>query len=608
MIRIRILLSFVFCFIVIGPIGVGFPVNEPIQGPVQGPIPGPVLGQARAFEKSPGHKLPSLSASVHTPQGSRHGMIVAEERLAAAIGADILEQGGNAVDAAVATAFALAVTFPQAGNIGGGGFMMIHMRETGETVALDYREMAPAGATRDMYLDKNGEVDTQLARYSHLSAGVPGTVAGLLHAQEKYGRLSRRKVMAPAIKLADKGYELSFFAAAKIENARDRLSKNSATFREMFKPDGTAYLPGEKFFRKNLAQTLKAISKKGLEGFYRGPVAQKIVADMQANGGLITIEDLANYKVVEREAVKGTYRGYEIHSMPPPSSGGVHLLQMLNVLETRPIPEGTREEAGALHYLAETMRRAYADRAEFLGDPDYETIPDAGIISKRYAAELAATISPDHATPSSEVGHGNPVPFESPDTTHISVIDRDGNMVSNTYTLNLSYGSSIVVPGTGIFLNNEMDDFSALPGAPNAYGLVGGEKNSIEAGKRPLSSMTPTLVFKNGEPFLVTGAPGGSRIITAVLNIILNVIDHNMNIAEASATPRIHHQWIPDQILFEPGLSKDTQDKLEAMGHKLEPFNWYTRPQSIVYDDGWFYGYSDPRGPGGRACAPFAHC
>ncbi len=563
---------------------------------------------AFASEDLVSHSVPPIKSSLHQPIGSMRGMIVSEERLASSVGAQILADGGNAVDAAVATSFALAVTFPQAGNIGGGGFMMVHMRETAKTIAIDYREMAPAAATRDMYLNEKGEVDVELARYSHLSAGIPGTVAGLLHAQEKYGRLSRKKVLAPAISLAQKGYPISYFAAAKIESNRDYLSKHAATYKEMFKADGAGYLPGDIFARKDLAKTLKAISKKGRAGFYKGAIADLIVKDMQANGGLITHDDLSNYKVVEREAVKGEYRGYEIHSMPPPSSGGVHLIQILNILETEPAPEHSREEAGALHFLAEAMRLAYADRAEHLGDPDYETIPDQGIISKTYARDLAKTIDMQKAKPSSEVGAGNPVPYESPDTTHISVIDEDGNMVANTYTLNLSYGSAIVVPGTGIFLNNEMDDFSALPGSPNAYGLVGGEKNAIEAGKRPLSSMTPTLIFKDGNPFVVTGAPGGSRIITSVLNVILNVIDHHMNIADATVTPRIHHQWLPDQILFEPGLSVDTQRALRAKGHKLEPSKWFARPQSVVHRDGWFYGYSDNRSVGGKACAPDSHC
>lgn len=536
-------------------------------------------------------------------------MVVAEERLAAKIGADMLAQGGNAVDAAVATAFALAVTYPRAGNIGGGGFMLVHMQESGETVAIDYRETAPAGASRDMFLDERGEVVEQAILYSHRSAGVPGTVAGLLHAHEKFGRLSRRQVMAPAIRLADKGFVLSYYAAAILAGGRDNLGNNPAALAEFFKADGSDYLPGEKLRRKNLARTLNDISRKGRDGFYQGRIAGLIADDMAANGGLITRADLANYRVSERKPVSGSYRGYEIRSMPPPSSGGVHLIQMLNMLETRPpyTPQG--DSAEQLHFLAETMRRAYADRAEHLGDPDFTDVPVSTLISKEYAGSLTRGIDPGKASASAGLGPGDPYHFEeSPDTTHISVIDGDGNMVANTYTLNLSFGSGIVVPGTGILLNNEMDDFSAAPGIPNAYGLTGGEKNAIVARKRPLSSMTPTLVFRDGEPFMATGAPGGARIITAVLNVIINVIDRKMNIGDATDHPRIHHQWLPDELLYEPGLSEDSKKLLQARGHELTPFDWYARPQTAILEGQWIYGYTDDRIPGGGACSPDGGC
>ena len=554
-------------------------------------------------------QTPPVPATVHQPNGGRDGMVVAEERLAARVGAEILAQGGNAVDAAVATSFALTVTFPPAGNIGGGGFMLLYLRDSGQTVAIDYREKAPAAASRDMYLDAQGNVDEQAILYSHKASGVPGTVAGLLWAQEKFGKLSRRQVMAPAIALADKGFTLSFYAASILASGRDVLSRNPAAFAEFFKPDGSDYLPGDKMRRRDLARTLKDISRHGRDGFYRGRVAKLIATDMAVNHGLITLEDLAAYEVTERPPVTGTYRGFEIQSMPPPSSGGIHLIQMLNMLETRPPYAFNGDSAEQLHFLAETMRRAYADRSEHLGDPDFADVPVQGLISKDYARSLVAGIDLNKATPSAGIGPASPELYEeSPDTTHVSVIDSAGNMVASTYTLNLSFGSGIVVPGTGILLNNEMDDFSASPGVPNSFGLVGGAKNAIAAGKRPLSSMTPTLLFKDGEPFMATGAPGGARIITAVLNVIVNVIDRDMNIADATDHPRIHNQWLPDEILYEPGLSADTKKLLEAMGHTLTPFDWSACPQTVLRRDGWIYGYTDTRTPGGGACSPDGGC
>jgi len=553
-------------------------------------------------------QTPPLTEAVHHPNAGRGGMVAAEEKLAAAAGAEILGRGGNAVDAAVATAFALAVTYPAAGNLAGGGFMLVYDAETGETTAIDYRETAPAAASRDMYLGADGKLDTDLILYTHKSAGVPGTVAGLLHAQKKFGKLSRKEVMAPAIRLAGKGYVLSYFAAAMLEAGREDLTRDAASAAEFFMPDGSGYLPGERFRRRDLAKVLKTIAREGRDGFYKGWVADAIADDMAAHGGLITREDLAGYAVVEREAVRGTYRGYDIVAMPPPSSGGVHLIEMLNMLERKPPHASEGDSADSLHFLVETMRRAYADRAALLGDPDFVDVPTAELISKTYAARRAADIDPNRATPSSSVRAGDPGREESPDTTHISVIDRDGNMVSNTFTLNLSYGSGIVVPGTGLLLNNEMDDFAAAPGQPNYYGLVGEEKNAIAAGKRPLSSMTPAFVFKDGKPFMAVGAPGGARIITSVLQVILNVIDRGMNIGDAVDNPRVHHQWLPDRILYEPGLSDDTKARLEAMGHSLAPIDWHARPQVVLAEDGWFYGYTDERTPGGGACSPDGGC
>ncbi|MEL7041775.1 MAG: gamma-glutamyltransferase [Pseudomonadota bacterium] len=554
-------------------------------------------------------QVPALDPqALHTPNVGREGIVVAEEELAAKIGADILEQGGNAIDAAVATGFALAVTYPAAGNIGGGGFLVYYHAETEETIALDYRETAPATAHRDLYLDENGDVDNDRIRYSHQGAGIPGTVAGLLLIQERYGTLTRQQVLAPAIKLAEEGYPLRYYAVAGLEADKEHLTRDPDSAALFFKEDGGSYLPGEVWKNPDLANVLKAVSEHGRDGFYKGWVADAIADDMAANGGLITREDLANYEPKFREPVTGTYRGYTIVSMPPPSSGGVHLIQMLNMLETRSPYRSSGEDAEQLHLLAEIMRRAYADRAVHLGDPDYVSVPLDALISKDYANARVAEIESDRASLSSEVGEGDPAPYESHQTTHYSVIDRSGSMVANTYTLNLSYGTGIVVPGTGMLLNNEMDDFSAAPGQPNYFGLVGDEKNAILPGKRPLSSMTPTLVFKDGEPVMTVGSIGGSRIITSVLSVILNVIDRDMNIADAIVTPRIHHQWLPDKISFEPGLSEDTKLKLEAKGHTVEAFDWYARASGAIHLDGWFYGFADPRTPGGGACTPDAGC
>ena len=553
-------------------------------------------------------EIPPLPSAVHHPNGSQLGAIAAEDEIAARVGSEILAQGGNAVDASVATAFALAVTFPRAGNIGGGGFMMIHMSETGKTTALDYREKAPARASREMFLDADGNVDRDLISASHKAAGVPGTVAGLLYAQEKYGTLSRKQVMAPAIKLAKNGFALSYFAAAMLETDKERLQKNIHTKREFYKPDGSSYQPGEVLKRRDLARTLKAISKAGRDGFYKGPVAAAIANDMAENGGLVSLEDLAAYEPVERSPIWGTYRGYDIAGMPPPSSGGIQIVQMLNMIESRGAFTDTSDSANYLHWLAEIMRRSFADRATHYGDSDFVDVPIKEMISKPYALHRLKDYDEAGASSSSQIAAGNPLAFESPDTTHISVIDRDGNMVSNTFTLNYSYGSAIVVPGTGILLNNEMDDFAAAIGVPNYYGLIGNEKNAIDPHKRPLSSMSPTLIFKDGEPFLATGAPGGSRIISAVLQVILNVIDRGMNIGDATDHPRIHHQWLPDTIMTEPGISLDTQTILQERGHTLTPLDWYARPQSVHYDNDWFYAYTDGRIPGGGACTPDGGC
>jgi gamma-glutamyltranspeptidase/glutathione hydrolase len=532
------------------------------------------------------------------PVFAENGMVASQEATATRIGVDILKRGGNAIDAGVAVGFALAVTLPRAGALGGGGFMMVHHAETGETVAIDYREMAPAAAHRDMYLDAAGEVDTQLARYTHHAAGVPGAVAGLVHVLDRYGTLPLAEVLAPAIRLAERGILVTRDLSGSLESRRERLQRWPATAAIFYREDGRPYRPGERLIQVDLAWSLRQIAAHGADAFYKGAIAERIAADMAAHGGPMTLEDLAAYRVAVRAPVRGTYRGYEIASMPPPSSGGVHLVQILNLLEDYPLASLGHNGAEGLHLMAESMKLAYADRSQHLGDPDFWPVPVAGLISKAYAESLRATIDPARARPAAEIAAGDPMPYESPETTHYSVMDRWGNVVSNTYTINFGYGSGIVAAGTGILLNNEMDDFSAKPGVPNAYGLLGGDANSVAPAKRPLSSMTPTILFKDGKPLLATGSPGGSRIITTTLQIILNVVDHGMNIAAATAAPRVHHQWLPDELRVEAGLSPDTIALLESKGHKVVVKNVMGSTQSILRADEGFYGASDPRRQG----------
>jgi gamma-glutamyltranspeptidase/glutathione hydrolase len=526
------------------------------------------------------------------------GMVASQNRVAAEIGASVLSEGGTAVDAAVAVGFALAVTLPRAGNLGGGGFMLIHDAAAGETTSLDYREMAPPGATRDMFLDADGNVDNAKARFSHLSSGVPGTVAGLWAAHQRYGRLEWKRLLEPAIALAREGVTVTYDMASVLSLRQERLCANPAACRYFYKPDGAAYLPGETLRQKDLAKTLEAIAKGGRDGFYTGKVARLIAADMEANGGLIDEAALAGYEPVWREPVRGTYRGYEIVTMPPPSSGGVHVLQMLNILEPFDVEGMGAGSADSVHLLAEAMRLAFADRSKHLGDPDFYPVPVEWLTGKEYGKALAETIDMNRARPSDEVLPGVAPAPESPDTTHFAIIDASGNVVSNTYTLNLSYGSGIAVDGAGFLLNNEMDDFVAKPGVPNAFGMLGGEANAIEADKRPLSSMTPTIVFADGEPWFATGSPGGSRIITTVLQMIVNVVDHGMNIAEATAAPRMHHQWYPDVLSLEDGYSPDTIRLLEAKGHSLRTDSFTIGSlQSVALKDGVYRGASDTRRP-----------
>ena len=540
-------------------------------------------------------------SDIFHPVFGEHGMVASQEAQATQIGIDILKRGGNAIDAGVAVGFTLAVTLPRAGNIGGGGFMLIHNSRTEKTVALDYRETAPHKAKKDMFLDEKGKVESKKIRFSHLSVGVPGTVRGLSLALEKFGTLSLQEVLAPAIKLAEEGIIISQDLAMSLKAARNRLVRRPETQKIFLKPNGHPYQPGERLVQKDLAHSLRLIAEQGPNAFYGGEIAEKLVDDMMANGGLITLEDLKTYIPVLRRPVRGTYRSFEIFSMPPPSSGGIHLIQILNLLEPFPIHSIGQNSAETIHLMAEAMKLAYADRAKYLGDPDFWEVPDRGLTSKAYANELRRRMNQQRASSTTAIIPGNPFPYESNETTHFSVMDNDGNVVSNTFTLNFSYGSGIVPAGTGILLNNEMDDFSAKAGVPNVYGLVGEKANEIVPRKRPLSSMTPTIVMKGGKPFLVTGSPGGSRIITTVLQIIMNVIDHKMNIASASVAPRVHHQWLPNELRVEEGLSKDTLALLKTRGHRVVVKNTMGSTQSIMQIDNRFLGFSDPRRPGALA-------
>jgi gamma-glutamyltranspeptidase/glutathione hydrolase len=547
------------------------------------------------------------------PVISDSGMVVSQEILASQVGADILSAGGNAVDAAVATGFALAVTLPRAGNLGGGGFMLVHLAEADKTIAIDYRELAPAEAYRDMFLDPEGDVDNQKARYSIHSSGVPGTVAGLIHAQEKYGRLTLKQVMQPAIELARDGFAVSADLADSLASRAERLQKDAASKGYFFKPLGGLYQRGEKFVQSDLSATLTRIAKTGSKEFYQGKTADLLVAQMQSSGGLISHQDLRNYQVVERQPVCGDYQQTRVCAMPPPSSGGVHLVQMLNILEGWDLKSLGHNSADYIHRLVESMRRAYADRSLYLGDPDFFPVPVAKLTDKNYATVLRDQIDPQLSSRSADVKPGlgvsqpNPKAVkESTETTHYSTWDQWGNVVSNTYTLNFSYGSGISVAGAGFLLNNEMDDFSSKPGSPNGYGLVGGVANAIEPGKRPLSSMTPTIAFDaSGQPILATGTPGGSTIITITLQMLLNVIEFDMGVAEATAAPRIHHQWLPDTVFFESGISVDSINRLKTMGHRVnDKSGRLGATQSIQRKTGSrLFGASDYRRAGSGAVA-----
>jgi gamma-glutamyltranspeptidase/glutathione hydrolase len=543
-------------------------------------------------------------SAINHPVMGKSGMVASHNALSSEIAAEILAGGGNAIDAGAALGFALAVTLPRAGNIGGGGFMLVHIAELDKTIAIDFRETAPARANRDMFFDDNGNVVLdETYRFSHKSSAVPGSVAGLAHIVQEYGTMSLAEVLEPAIRLARDGIKVTYDLAADLARSQ-RLKNNPASLRKFYKPDGSNYEVGELFKQPDLAWTLSEIAEHGVSAFYSGSVAKKIVADMEAHNGLITMEDLADYKVLEREPVRSTYRGYTIEAMPAPSSGGTHVIQMLNILENFPLAEMGPESSDALHVMAEAMKFSYADRSKYLGDPDFVEVPTETLISKAYAKDLAKRISMERALSSDQVKPGNLAIYESDETTHYSVVDDEGNMVGNTYTLMFSFGSGVVIEGTGILMNNNMGNFTLRSDIPDAFGLMGSENNLISPNRRPVSSMSPVLVSRDGAPLLMTGSPGGSKIISANMQMILNVVEFGMNIADAAVAPRIHHQWKPEVLEIESGISPDTVSRLIDKGHNI---NFSQRSagmgslQTVMWRDGLFYGYSDPRRPGAGA-------
>lgn len=541
------------------------------------------------------------------PVRARHGMVASTNEVASSVGVEIMKRGGNAVDAAIAVAFALAVTHPSAGNLGGGGFMLIRLKD-GRTTAIDYREMAPDAAHRNVYLDKNGNLiegeGGSLVGYR--AAGIPGTVRGMELALKKYGsgKLTWAQLVEPARQLAGSGFTVTHELARSLYSSREYLEKYAETKRIYLK-GGKFYQEGELFRQPELAATFARLQRFGPNEFYEGETARLIVADMKRNNGLMTMDDLRGYVAKERTPVRGNYRGYEIISMPPPSSGGAVLIQMLNILEGFDLQKLEANSSDRYHLMAEAMRRAFADRAEYMGDSDFVKVPVPGLIDKAYAATLRATINTERASTSEQIRAGRPAGYESDETTHFTVVDAEGNAVSNTYTLNNSYGSAAVAKGTGLLLNDEMDDFAAKPGTPNMYGLIQGERNAVAPKKRPLSAMTPTIVLrKDGSLWFTVGSPGGPTIINTVLCIITDVIDYDMNIQQAIDFPRIHHQWLPDELVGEPfGLSGDTQKALAARGHKLAKLRYLGDAEGIMIEEktGMRLGATDPRRSDGQA-------
>jgi len=533
------------------------------------------------------------------PVRAKHGMVVAMEAIAADVGVSVLQKGGNAVDAAVAVGFALAVTHPYAGNIGGGGYMLIRLAD-GRATFIDFRERAPEKSSRDMYLDAKGEL-TRDSIEGWRSSGVPGTVRGFELALSKYGKRKWAENMAPAVELASKGFPVSYALAESLKGSRS-LGKSPES-KQIFQKNGTFLDVGETLAQPELAQTLERIAKNGPNEFYEGETAKKFAEEMAKHGGLITQADLKNYKAIERTPLTGKYKQYTVITAPPSSSGGTAILEMMGILDGTQYEKAGAGSASAIHWGAEAMRRAYADRNTYLGDPDFVKVPLSGLLDPAYHARLRASIDPERATPSEQVQPGRPVGSEQMETTHYTVVDTEGNAVAVTYTLNGGYGNGITVPGLGFLLNNEMDDFASKPGTPNLFGLVQGEANAIAPGKRPLSSMSPTILVKDGKLFMTAGAPGGSRIPTAVLQVILNVVDFGMNVQDAIDAPRFHHQWLPDKLSLERGISPDTVALLKARGYDVDNAAGVVIAQvaAIVNDGGWLQGGSDGRSGAGKA-------
>ena len=541
--------------------------------------------------------LISFINSQETPKVSKNGMVVSASRLASQVGVNIMKSGGNAIDAAVATGFALAVTYPQAGNIGGGGFLVAHLHD-GRNITIDFRETAPSTSHRNMYLDENGDVVKDMSLYTHRAVSVPGSVAGLITTWRYYGsgNISLKQLLEPAIVLAKNGFSISNRFAQNLNDYKPLFEKDGGSREVFIRADKNLWQEGDFLIQKDLSKTLQRISKYELDGFYRSKTAELIVEEIKDGSGLITMEDLESYSPKLRPPINGTYKNYDIVSMGPPSSGGILLVQMLNMLENFELDSLELNSADYIHLLTEIERRAYADRAEHLGDTDYWDVPIKMLTSKKYALERVHNISMDKATPSSEVFAGDPTAYESPETTHYSVIDTDGNAVSVTTTLNRIFGSGKLVDGAGFLLNNEMDDFSSKPGSPNSFGLVGNKANAISPFKRPLSSMTPTIILKDDKPFIIIGSPGGSAIITTVLQVILHVVENNMNILEAISAPRTHSQWLPDVIMTEPEtISDSVQNELESRGHKIIRRDYIGSVNGILIKGNGYCGGPDPR-------------
>lgn len=532
------------------------------------------------------------------PVRGRNGMVVSANKIASEVGIQILKKGGNAIDAAIAVGFALAVTYPAAGNIGGGGFMVIHFND-GRNTSIDYREKAPMYSYEKMYLDSNGNFLPNLSQEGEISSGVPGSVAGLIYALEKYGTLPLKDVIKPAIKLAEKGFILDYKLVHSINASYSDFMKYPSSMK-IFTKNGKPFEEGDKFVQKDLAKTLKLISAKGRDGFYKGEVADKIVNQMRNTGGLITYEDLENYKAVERAPIISTFKGYKVITMGPPSGGGVILLQSLNVLENFEFNKDEWNSSEYIHKLVETFKYAYADRSKHLGDSDFYPVPLVELLNKDYSQRIFTQIG-YNALPSSEISPGEfPKYDESQETTHYSVVDKFGNAVSVTTTINSSYGAKVVVEGAGFLLNNEMDDFSAKPGEPNQFGLTGSQANKIEPGKRMLSSMTPTIILKDEKPILILGSPGGSTIPTAVLQVIMNYLIFGMQVQAAVNSPRIHHQWLPDRIDYENrAILNDVKENLIKRNHILGELRTLGRVEAIAIENGMLFGATDPRGYGG---------